>query len=151
MNAQQKRAGKTRYHVDVVSCGCPDENCGAFHVLRTERPFPQSPKPRVRWLRTNGPEKLATIDGNTTAAGKAGQPSAHRGRRLQRKWSCFCFGCNDGEHWFCWGHDVHACVAGNEAIMASRTDLDANHRFPSFRLRRVERRSFNAVCEMLAN
>ncbi|QIO48591.1 hypothetical protein HA464_32030 (plasmid) [Rhizobium leguminosarum bv. trifolii] len=72
MNAQQKRAGKTRYHADVVSCGCPDENCGAFHVLRTERPFPQSPKPRVRWLRTNGPEKLATIDGNTTAAGKAG-------------------------------------------------------------------------------
>ncbi|QKK34066.1 hypothetical protein FE844_031310 (plasmid) [Rhizobium indicum] len=40
MNAQQKRAGKTRYHVDVVSCGCPDENCGAFHVLRTERPLP---------------------------------------------------------------------------------------------------------------
>lgn len=40
MNAQQKRAGKTRYHADVVSCGCPDENCGAFHVLRTERPLP---------------------------------------------------------------------------------------------------------------
>lgn len=40
MNAQQRRAGKIRYHVDVVSCGCPDENCGAFHVLRTERPFP---------------------------------------------------------------------------------------------------------------
>lgn len=40
MNAQQKRAGKIRYHVDVVSCGCPDENCGAFHVLRTARPIP---------------------------------------------------------------------------------------------------------------
>ncbi|MGO7201249.1 hypothetical protein ACCT30_07680, partial [Rhizobium ruizarguesonis] len=40
MNAQQKRAGKTRYHADVVSCGCPDENCGAFHILRTERPLP---------------------------------------------------------------------------------------------------------------
>ncbi|MBP2550169.1 hypothetical protein J2858_003105 [Neorhizobium galegae] len=40
MNAVQKRAGKTKYHVDVVSCGCPDENCGAFHILRSERPLP---------------------------------------------------------------------------------------------------------------
>ncbi len=39
-NALQRRAGKIRYHVDVISCGCPDENCGAFHVLRTERPLP---------------------------------------------------------------------------------------------------------------
>jgi len=40
LNAVQKRAGKTRHHVDVVSCGCPDDNCGAFHILRTERPLP---------------------------------------------------------------------------------------------------------------
>lgn len=40
MNARQKRAGKIRYHVDVVSCGCPDENCGAFHVVRAERALP---------------------------------------------------------------------------------------------------------------
>jgi hypothetical protein len=40
INAVQKRAGKTMHHVDVVSCGCPDENCGAFHVLRSERPLP---------------------------------------------------------------------------------------------------------------
>jgi len=40
INAVQKRAGKTKYHVDVVSCGCPDENCGAFHILRSERPLP---------------------------------------------------------------------------------------------------------------
>lgn len=40
MNALQKRTEHTTYHVDVVSCGCPDDNCGAFHVLRTERPLP---------------------------------------------------------------------------------------------------------------
>lgn len=40
MNAQQKRTGQMRYHVDVIACGCPDENCGAFHVLRKERPLP---------------------------------------------------------------------------------------------------------------
>lgn len=40
INALQKRAGKTNHHVDVVSCGCPDENCGAFHILRSERPLP---------------------------------------------------------------------------------------------------------------
>ncbi len=40
MNALQRRAGKTKHHVDVVSCGCPDENCGAFHILRSERPLP---------------------------------------------------------------------------------------------------------------
>ena len=40
MIAVQKRSGKTMYHVDVVSCGCPDENCGAFHVLREDRPLP---------------------------------------------------------------------------------------------------------------
>ena len=40
MNAQQKRAATIGYHVDVVPCGCPDENCGAFHILRSERPLP---------------------------------------------------------------------------------------------------------------
>lgn len=40
MNAQQKRTGQMRYHVDVIACGCPDESCGAFHVLRKERPLP---------------------------------------------------------------------------------------------------------------
>ena len=40
MNAQQKRNGRTRHPVRVVSCGCPDENCGAFHVLVTDRILP---------------------------------------------------------------------------------------------------------------
>ena len=40
MNSMQARSGATRYHVDTVPCGCPDHNCGAFHVLRSDRPLP---------------------------------------------------------------------------------------------------------------
>lgn len=40
MNSMQARDGGTRYHVDTVACGCPDDNCGAFHVKRTDRPLP---------------------------------------------------------------------------------------------------------------
>ncbi len=40
MNSLQARSGGTRYHVDTVPCGCPDDNCGAFHVLRNHRPLP---------------------------------------------------------------------------------------------------------------
>lgn len=40
MNSLQARSGAARYHVDVYSCGCPDDNCGAFHMLRTNRPLP---------------------------------------------------------------------------------------------------------------
>ncbi|MCJ9720114.1 hypothetical protein MOV66_02500 [Agrobacterium sp. SHOUNA12C] len=40
MNALQKRNGSNRYHVDAISCGCPDPNCGAFHRLRLERLLP---------------------------------------------------------------------------------------------------------------
>jgi len=39
-NSLQKRNGKVRYHVDTVPCGCPDDNCGAFHKIRTDRPLP---------------------------------------------------------------------------------------------------------------
>lgn len=39
-NALQCRSGQTRYHVDVVSCGCPDDNCGAFHRVHKNRPLP---------------------------------------------------------------------------------------------------------------
>ena len=39
MNSLQARTGK-RHHVDTVPCGCPDDNCGAFHVVRIERPLP---------------------------------------------------------------------------------------------------------------
>ena len=52
MNAQQKRAGRARYHVRVTSCGCPDPKCGAFHVLDSTRPLP------------NAAEAVATLKGN---------------------------------------------------------------------------------------
>lgn len=39
-NSMQGRKGDRRYHVDTVPCGCPDDNCGAFHLVRTDRPLP---------------------------------------------------------------------------------------------------------------
>jgi hypothetical protein len=33
MNAQRKRRGLIRHPIRAVSCGCPDENCGAFHLI----------------------------------------------------------------------------------------------------------------------
>lgn len=38
-NAIQKRSG-LNHHVRVTSCGCPDPNCGAFHVILKDRPLP---------------------------------------------------------------------------------------------------------------
>lgn len=40
MNSLQNRSAGPRYHVDTVSCGCPDDNCGAFHAIRSDRPLP---------------------------------------------------------------------------------------------------------------
>lgn len=53
MNAQQKRNGKIRYHVDTVPCGCPDPNCGAFHRLRTDRPLPTTEEAKATLLGHN--------------------------------------------------------------------------------------------------
>jgi hypothetical protein len=39
-NAIRKRSGLTRHPLLAVSCGCPDPNCGAFHMIRTERVIP---------------------------------------------------------------------------------------------------------------
>ena len=39
IHAIQKRAG-THYAVRTVNCGCPDPNCGAFHVIEEGRPLP---------------------------------------------------------------------------------------------------------------
>lgn len=39
-NSLQARSGGPKYHVDTIPCGCPDDNCGAFHRIRTERPLP---------------------------------------------------------------------------------------------------------------
>lgn len=40
VNSIQAREGKERYHVDTIPCGCPDDNCGAYHIVRTDRPLP---------------------------------------------------------------------------------------------------------------
>ena len=42
VNSIQARQGKERYHVDTVPCGCPDDNCGAFHIVKTDRPLPSA-------------------------------------------------------------------------------------------------------------
>jgi hypothetical protein len=42
VNSIQARQGKERYHVDTVPCGCSDDNCGAFHIVRTDRPLPSA-------------------------------------------------------------------------------------------------------------
>lgn len=39
-NAIRRRQGLTRHPIIVYSCGCPDPNCGAFHLIRTERTIP---------------------------------------------------------------------------------------------------------------
>jgi hypothetical protein len=39
-NAIRKRKGLTRHPITATSCGCPDPNCGAFHLIRLERTIP---------------------------------------------------------------------------------------------------------------
>jgi hypothetical protein len=39
-HAIRKRRGLTQHPISAHSCGCPDPNCGAFHVIRTERTIP---------------------------------------------------------------------------------------------------------------
>ena len=39
-NAIRKRKGLTRHPISAHSCQCPDPNCGAFHLIRTERTIP---------------------------------------------------------------------------------------------------------------
>jgi hypothetical protein len=39
-NALRKRQGLTRHPISAHSCGCPDPNCGAFHLIRTDRVIP---------------------------------------------------------------------------------------------------------------
>lgn len=51
INSMQKRSGGQQYHVDTVPCGCPDDNCGAFHVIRRDRPLP-SPNDAIATLKS---------------------------------------------------------------------------------------------------
>src|SRR5215475_2538767 len=39
-NAIRKRNGLTRHPIRGYSCGCPDPNCGAFYLIRTEQTIP---------------------------------------------------------------------------------------------------------------
>lgn len=42
MNAVRKRDGLTGHPIHAFACGCPDINCGAFHVIRTDRTIPSA-------------------------------------------------------------------------------------------------------------
>jgi hypothetical protein len=59
-NAIRKRHGKTRHPVTVTSCGCPDPNCGAFHIIRTERAIPTAAE-AVALLAAHKKTRKATI------------------------------------------------------------------------------------------
>lgn len=58
-NALQRRSGQTRYHVHVVSCGCPDENCGAFHRVDNTRPLPSEAEANQTLARDHRQRKIA--------------------------------------------------------------------------------------------
>jgi hypothetical protein len=47
-NANRKRSGLTQHPIRVTSCGCPDPNCGAFHVIETERTIPTAEEADAR-------------------------------------------------------------------------------------------------------
>jgi len=36
----QKREGTTEFHSELIVCGCPDPDCGGWHVVVKERPLP---------------------------------------------------------------------------------------------------------------
>jgi hypothetical protein len=67
INAIRKRSGLTRHPVRVTSCGCPDPNCGAFHVIETDRLIPT-------------PEECAALLAEDNSARKAARTRRHRGR-----------------------------------------------------------------------
>jgi len=39
-NAIQRREDKEHYHVYAVVCGCPDPECGGWHVIDESRKLP---------------------------------------------------------------------------------------------------------------
>jgi hypothetical protein len=66
-NAIRRRSGLTQHPVRVTSCGCPDPNCGAFHVIETERTIPTA-------------EEAAALLAEDKKACKAGSRRQKRGR-----------------------------------------------------------------------
>ena len=57
MNARRKRTGMTKHPVRVTSCGCPDPNCGAFHMIITERTIPTAEECEARIANANQTKK----------------------------------------------------------------------------------------------
>lgn len=39
-NAYRKRLGLTQHPMRAYACGCPDPNCGAFHLIHTDVTIP---------------------------------------------------------------------------------------------------------------
>ena len=51
--ACRKRLGLERHPVRTTSCGCPDPNCGAFHVIQTNRFIPTADECRALLVKHN--------------------------------------------------------------------------------------------------
>lgn len=62
VNSRQKRE-KTHFAVRTVQCGCPDDNCGAFHTIETHRPLPTTEE-AVKTLRDK--KKLQKLASKTS-------------------------------------------------------------------------------------
>jgi hypothetical protein len=65
-NAIRNRSGFARHRVRVTVCGCPDPNCGAFHVVETGRTIPTA-------------EEANTLLAEDKKARKARSPRRRRG------------------------------------------------------------------------
>lgn len=64
-SAVRKRKGLTRHPITAHSCGCPDPNCGAFQLIRTERTIPT-------------PEECKAILAKDNRVRKPEKPGKHR-------------------------------------------------------------------------
>jgi len=43
-NARRKRQGLSQHPIRGVVCGCPDPNCGGWHIIETDRTIPTAPE-----------------------------------------------------------------------------------------------------------
>jgi hypothetical protein len=58
-NAVRKRKGLTRHPILAASCGCPDPNCGAFHIILKGRTIPTSEEADALLAKANKVRKAA--------------------------------------------------------------------------------------------
>ena len=83
-NAIRKRKGLTRHPVTAHSCGCPDPNCGVFHIIRTERTIPTPQECKVALAQDNrirkpekfGKHRVKLKKGNSAPIGPRRPPTA---------------------------------------------------------------------------